>query len=603
MVFFQSMPRINKNLIKKHILTLEPIKNSKGIVDELVKNSSFALVCLFLKFVKEDYFTYGELSSFKMFFEEKRLDYINFLIKCQETKHNIQYCLSNQEDLLLKYNSIIGQLFPDYIIDSVFEHEIESNKFSTLLDREIAQLIQENKYSKFYFIKENCSENFYAVFLYNQYQKINIILYNPRIGLKKFLGNELDLFKETFDKLLKKGKNNYTSFRIKIYKEVLEEKTAPCIEAQAFYEILQNSANKFTQFINDKNYIHIANHIKDELAICESMNKVCYNAKDPTIFNIFINKKCELIHKIKNNLDVIYEKSFWIIFLIHFYSLTPELKEEKLCNLDSFLGKEKIYDFLVNFYNKKCSISHYQSKKITCLIIIHTYKKMLLFSYRIPYFLNLVSIQLNYNQIEEGKKLVRSIPKNIDKTLSNWHKINIIFNERHISKRFNGTFQSMIGFENIGRVQIPLIAKKMPTIQQLENHFLTSTNCNDLNFIKYCTEILNQNIFEYFKRLFDFSKDGFQYLYNFPFSNIFLQKSCPNLYDIALVYYIDELKTRDDQKKLLHPIFFTIAFAVELKEDSFQALNFQTGFLNTMIFSDECEKFQELLRRKMLENK
>ena len=117
-------------MIKKHILTLESIKNSKGIVDELVKNSSFALVCLFLKFVREDYFTYGELSSFKLFFEEKRLDYINFLIKCQETKLSIQHCLSSQEDKLIKYNSIIGHLFADYIIEDSNEHELERNNLS-----------------------------------------------------------------------------------------------------------------------------------------------------------------------------------------------------------------------------------------------------------------------------------------------------------------------------------------------------------------------------------------------------------------------------------------------------------------------------------------
>nr|BFD33054.1 hypothetical protein GTC16762_26720 [Pigmentibacter ruber] len=604
MVFFQSMPRINKNLIKKHILTLESIKNSKGIVDELVKNSSFALVCLFLKFVREDYFTYGELSSFKIFFEEKRLDYINFLIKCQETKHNIQQCLLHQEDNFIKYNSIIGHLFADFKIDHSLEHDHEKNKFTTIIDQDILCLNQENKYSKFYFFQENSSENFYAVFLYNQYQKINIILYNPRIGLKKFIGNELDLFKETFDKLLKKGKNNYTSYSIKIYKEVLKEQTVPSIDSQTFYKILENSAAKFTQFIADKNYINIANHIKEELTICDSIKKINYlNTKDLSIFNFFINKKCELIHKIKNNLDIIYEKSFWIIFLIHFYSLTPELKEEKLCNLDPFLGKENIYDFLVNFYNKKCSISHYQSKKIICLIIIHTYKKIMLSPNRIPYFSNLVSIQLSEKQIEEEKRRTINIPKNIEKTLTDWHKINVIFNERHISKRFNGTFQAMIGFENIGKVHIPVGAKKVPTIQQFENHFLTSTNCNDINFIKYASEILNLNIFEYFNHFFDFPTESLQYCYNLTNSNIFLQKSCPNLYDIALVYYLDEIRTSNGQKKLYNPIFFTVTFAIELKNIECRVLNFQAGFLNTMIFSEESEKFQELLRRKLLENK
>ena len=50
MVFFQSLPRINKNLLKKNILSLDAVKNSKEIMDDLVKNPSFSLVCLFLKF-------------------------------------------------------------------------------------------------------------------------------------------------------------------------------------------------------------------------------------------------------------------------------------------------------------------------------------------------------------------------------------------------------------------------------------------------------------------------------------------------------------------------------------------------------------------------
>ncbi len=600
MVFFQSLPRINKNLIKKNILSLDTFQNSKEIMDDLLKNPSFSLVCLFLKFIKEDYFTYGELSSFKNFFEEKKLEYVNFLIKCQELKNNVEEERSDLEETHSdKYNTIINTFFSTLNIQNSSQHDHEKKQFTHYLDKDIFDLTKHNSYSNFYIIQEdNSSLNFYALFIYYQYQKLNLIIYNPKIGLKKFDANEIELFKETFDKIIKKSTKKYLSYKIKIDKEKVKKQITYNVSLKDFQEIIQKTTKKFNQYMAEKNHIYLSQVIKDDIALSQFFVPIDNKGVEHEYyFNIFVLRISEYIHKLKNNLDIIYEKSFWIIFLINYYSHHSNLKEVELCALDPFLSKEKIYDFLVNFYNKKCTISSYQSKKIICLIVINTYKQLILNKQRIPYFSHLKTFEIIDENSNLARKITSLLPNNLNKTLQDWNNINVIYNERHISKRFNGTFQAIIGFGGIGKTIIQPTVKKIPTAQQFENHFITSTNCNDSTFCKYSMGLINSETFDNLSFLFN-SKNT-EYMYNQLYKYIFIQKTCPQLYDFCFVYYIDEIKKNDEIIKLQQPILFSIVFPLAVNEDKANIVNFQLGILNSSHTNLQTEEFKRNIISKV----
>lgn len=601
MVFFQSLPRINKNLLKKNILSLDAVKNSKEIMDDLVKNPSFSLVCLFLKFIKDDYFTYGELSSFKNFFDEKKLEYINFLIKCQEMKYNLNEEQEAEETQYQNYNTIINTLHSGLNIQKGFLHDHKNKPFIKYLDTEIQDLIKQNSYSNFYVIQEDSAcLNFYGVFIYFQYQKLNLIIYNPKIGIKKFDANEIDLFKETFDKIIKKSNCYYFSYKINIEKEKVKKQYTYNISLKDFQDIIQKTAKKFNQYMAEKNYIYLSQVIKDDTALSQFFISIDNKGADQeNLFNVFILRVSEFIQKLKNNLDIIYEKSFWIIFLINYYSHNHNLKEIELCSLDPFLSKEKIYDFLVNFYNKKCTISSYQSKKIICLIIINTYKQLIQNKQRIPYFSHLKTFEIIDDKCNIGKKLFSLLPCNLNKTLQDWNDINVIYNERHISKRFNGTFQAIIGFGGIGKTTIQPLVKRIPTAQQFENHFITATNCNDLTFCKYCIGFLNSETFHNLSFLFNNNNSNIEYMHNPLYKYIFIQKTCPNLYDFCFIYYIDEIKKADELIKLTQPIIFSIAFPLAVQDSKVNILNFQLGILNTSHINQQTEEFKKTISLKI----
>lgn len=598
MVCFQSLPRVNKNLIKKNILSLDGIKNSKLVVDELVKNPSFSLVCLFLKFLREDYFTYGELASFKNFFEEKKGEYTNFLLKSQEVKEQIWH--EKKGAILEKYNEAIQLLFSDLIINRKLQHNHDQENFSNYLDQDILDLKIQDDHSIFYILhdtKENLTH--YAVFIYYQFQKLNVILYNPKVGLKSFHSNEMNDFKTTFDKMLKKVDNTYISYKIKIAKETAKPQANPLLELEEFSDILLTTSNKFNRFIAEKNLSYFSANIREEVTLSQAIVNIdCKHLSQKYLFNIFTLRLSEFIQKLKNNLGIIHEKSFWTIFLINFYSSNQTLKETTIGSLDPLLGKEKIYDFLVTFFNKKCEIPSYQSKKIICLIIINTYKQIIYYKYRIPYFSNITTLELPAKAIEFGRKLITEVPLNSLETTRTWNNINVIYNERYISKRFNGTFQPVIGISSIGKAEFSQIVKKLPTLQQLESHFVAATQCNDLLFSKFCLGLLNEAVFERLSPFFNTNNLGLQYKYDLAQSYILIQKICPQIYDFSFIFYIHEILSNNERKSLAHPILFSLMFPLTTKDDSVQIQNFYAGFLDTMHVNEYSEQFKQLILSK-----
>jgi hypothetical protein len=84
MVIINKIKNINfyeNNTIKNKILNKE--------IEELNNNPSFALVTLFFKYIKEDFYNFGSLSIFKSYFEENSNEYLNYLLNLQEIKNTM----------------------------------------------------------------------------------------------------------------------------------------------------------------------------------------------------------------------------------------------------------------------------------------------------------------------------------------------------------------------------------------------------------------------------------------------------------------------------------------------------------------------------------
>ena len=415
MVFSQSLPRISKNVIKKNRVHLNLIKNSKPLLDELLINPSFSLVSLFLKFIQDDYYKYGDLCIFKSYFEEKIHDCLEYLLKAQQLKTNNQLdkLKENQseskESILNKYLQSYAESITYFLhekkttLDAVQFHEQYKNPFLDLIEKDVAKLTIEKNYSNFYFIQEISEhQNTYGIFMYFRFDKIHLVLYNPKIGIKIFNHNEIIFFKEYFNKLIKKYNKNYASFKLKIRCEKNAVQIKNTIDEISFQSIIKKSAIKFINNMNLRKNGQLLDALKEDWLYCHSILK---NDKkwSKEIFSEFFAKYAELIQKLKQNFDFLTEKNFWIFFLIEYYSTNTELNKIQLNSLDPFLGKETIFDFLNHFHNKRLVISQIQAKKIICLIIIETYKKISFFNFRIPFFpkitpISLGAVQHNFKQ-------------------------------------------------------------------------------------------------------------------------------------------------------------------------------------------------------------
>ena len=172
-----------------------------------------------------------------------------------------------------------------------------------------------------------------------------------------------------------------------------------------------------------------------------------------------------------------------------------------------------------------------------------------------------------------------------------------MYNERFISKLFNGTYHSLVGFGSIGKLKIAKTDLENPTYNQLENHFLTATNCQDTKLAKFCLGVLNkQNIFK-IEDIFNLSlKENYFKLLDKEKKYIFIQKISPNIYDFMILYFIDEIREKSEKTTLTNPINLAYVFTLEIKENSFVTKNFNIGFFN----KTEKDKNIEFIKDKMI---
>ena len=339
--------------------------------------------------------------------------------------------------------------------------------------------------------------------------------------------------------------------------------------------------------------------------MCRNQNilKNSYTASPSITANIFFIKYSELIQKIKRNYESINEKSFWISFLINYLSCNDEFANCYLNMLDPQLepqiGKVKIFDFISNYFNKKVPGCKIQHKKLLYLIIIEVYKHISVCDFRTPFYGNIIQFTLNKNHFDLAKSFFESFDFDFKQTLKDWNKQNFIYNERYISKRSNGTYQPLIGFSFIGKLEIAPLNIENPTESQLEHHFLSATECYDQKLTEFCLGTCNQShilgIGQILKSYFSFDPNSYEIEFNNHY--IFVHKICPNIYDFMVVFYIDKVIENMETKKLKNPIYLSYVFTLQIKKEKYFIKNFNIGYLNKTV----SDKYSYEIKEKILE--
>ena len=701
MVFSQTVPTIKLITSKSNDFNLIPLQDSKSQLNEFINNQSFSLVTLFLKFIKEDYFTYGDLSIFKSYFEDNCQSYMPYLLNLQEIKSSIidngyisnhlvnnikksadkleemkkqrineeskeyisnqkeynsyqkqiysyvpdlknnlsQYDnlgqikdLSNLDKFQSKYENLINNFFnlkknedelegfdkvssylmrynnaiyasikdTNIILETTYCHTQNQFKFLDDLDFDIPKIAIHKNFSYYYYIQEvSGDKNTYGIFIYFRFEKIHLVFYNPQTGLKEFSYNELPKFKDIFSRLIKKYGKNYCSFRLKLQTKNKKIDLKSTINQAGLISILNLSAKNYMDHIYNKKRKFMNSIQKDDLNFCDGILKNSnLNNASSVISNIFFIKFSELIQKLKRNYDIINEKSFWMFFLINYLSRNDDLAECELNSLEPYLGKEKLFDFILNYFNKKTIIPAVQSKKVLCLIIIEVYKHISVCDFRIPFYGNIIPFSLNKKHATVAKLFFESFDFDFKTTLIDWNRENIIYNERYISKRFNGTYQPLIGFSSIGKLEVTPLNKECPTINQLEHHFLSSTECSDQKLTNFCLGVCNQtHILGLGHVLKPHFSDPNSYFVEFNNHYIFIHKICPKIYDFMVVFYIDKVIENMETKKLNNPIYLSYVFTLEIKNDQYIIKNFNIGYLNKTV----SDKYSFEIKAKILE--
>ncbi len=643
MVLFQNVPTVKSSVISKSQFKESPSQNSNTQLNEFINNKSFSKVTLFLKFIQEDYFTYGNLSIFKSYFEKNCNDHIwknNRLGQAPEQKNN-SYQYSNLEQIkeqsnldkfqfnyekiihnffgeetqtkyseelnrvswyLMKYNHAISALIkePNIVLETAYCHTQTQFNFLNELDFDIQKLTIHKNFSYYYYIQEvSGNNNTYGIFVYFRFEKFHLVFYNPHSELNEFSSDEYPIFKETFNSIIHKYGKNYCSFRLKLQSV---NKTIP-INEESLISILNLSANNFTDYLQNKKTKYLKSLQKEEVNFCQNILKNSNATSSSAIANIFFIKYSEIIQKIKRNYETINEKSFWIFFLINYLSCNDEFANFNLNKLDPKLepkmGKVKIFDFILNYFNKKITSSHIKHKKNLCLVIIEVYKHISVCDFRTPFYGNILQFSINKNHFDVAKLFFESFDFDLKQTVKNWNIQNLIYNEKYISKRFNGTYLSLIGFSFIGKLEIAPLNIENPTERQLEHHFLTATGCYDQKLTEFCLGTCNQThilgLGQILKSYFSF--DPLSYEIEFDNHYIFVHKICPNVYDFMVVFYIDKIIENEETKNLKNPIYFSYVFTLQIKNEKHFIKNFNIGYLNKTV----SDKYSYEIKEKIIE--
>ncbi|APJ03025.1 hypothetical protein [Silvanigrella aquatica] len=608
MVFFQNLSNIKQRHFKNP--QAAELRSTQGKPKEPQEQSipiSLSLVKLFYQFIKENCFPYGNIEIFKGYFEECSVKYQESLANNPlDTSHiNLSdFILNSVENHSFKNREKIEEreiLEKSYEIDSKHNGKMD---FLNDLDIDFQKISLFKSFSYFYIIQDNSeSKNTYGIYIYSRFGKTSLIFYNPLTKIEEFKENDIDRFKEDFKTIIQDYEDKFFTNRTKL--EHGKNKSKNNIEKEDLLAIIYNSSKKYMEYIQNKKYRIIPIIIKEEYLFCKEIVDKIESRFETVVINSFFANFSKVIQKMRKTSDVFEEKSFWIFFLMHYLTYNDSLAQLKLSELNSFLEQDKnlnryhIFDFVISYFNKKFHSPRIPSKNTICLILIEVYKQIASSKYRIPFYNEINPFQLNMKQNEIVKIFFNNFQHDDILTIVEWNSQNIVYNERFISKRFNGTYIPLIGLSFIGKTQIPPLVPENPTKNQLENHFLSATDSFDTNFRKFCLSFCNhKNVFSLGNYIqLEFNKMGSFIIDLKENKYIFIHKICPNVYDFMVVFNIQEIYENFKTKKLKNPIQLGYVFTLVIKNDEFFIKNFNIGYLNKTI----NDRFSEQMKLKIIE--
>lgn len=464
-----------------------------------------------------------------------------------------------------------------------FQHEIP---FLTSFEEDLRYFAQEKKGCYFYLLQEvNNLKLSYGIFVFYRFAKLHICFYNPSQGVSEFSSLEFPKFKFLLEKILKNYGNNYCSFRIFLPNKIQENyKQREEINSATLFTIIKQSAYSYKESLQEINSFFSSYEQKETLKFCNSvLNQLANQEGVIAVVTEFFAKFSEFIFKIKASQVCIQNKSFFTFFLINYLTRFPDLAKQQLNFLEFGLGKDKISDYTLNFFNNKNSFKSPLIQKTMSAIFIETYKNICKVSHRIPYPKYFLPVQILQTQSILLQKLFESFDMDYKTTTTDWNRQAVIYNEKYISGRADGKFVSNYTIESIGKNPIP--SQKIPTKEELEIHFLQATNCQDSKLMQFCLGVCNQTHFFGLGHLivayFNIKHDA---MIGLSKKYIFIQKMAKYCYDFLVLFYIDEYDhigiETEKIKKLKDPIYFTYVFTLDTENPKLKVRNIRVGFLN-----------------------
>ncbi|MBX9838787.1 MAG: hypothetical protein K2X69_10810, partial [Silvanigrellaceae bacterium] len=446
-------------------------------------------------------------------------------------------------------------------------------------------------------------KNTYGLFIYSNMNKIQFAFYDPKIGIKEFNYNEYSKFKNQFSKLISNYGKNYTSFRLKIDSSTKKITPKNIMNLEGLLTLLSQSSNNYIDYINNSKCFILIGSKKEDYNFCKSiLASQKTDLSHESIGNEFFIKYTNYIHKVRKNPNDLQEKSFWIFYLINYLAYNTELARAELNTLEPFLGKEKIFDIVIDYFNQKNNSLKWNTKKVISLILIEVYKNMSTYDFRIPFYYDTKQFKLNHTQNKIGKFLLESFDLDPKTTITDWNRQGFVYNDRFISKRFDGTYETFIGYNDINKDMSLKEYQNNVSNEILEKHFLKSTENKDIKFAKLCLGVCNQtHVFGIGNLLTAYFNEKYSEIINFKYKYIFIKKICENIYDFMILYYIEDitLPKKEITQKFKSPIYFNYTFSIEIKDQDYIAKNFNMGFLNKTLENNSSNNFKQKILAAM----
>ena len=489
---------------------------------------------------------------------------------------------------LLRFtHSLYGSLQDqNIVIQTSYCHFQKEFSFYNELEKDLRQYNSDKKGCYFYFIHEvnNLKLN-YGLFVYYKFKKMQICFYHPNQGITELSYTELPKFKTILEKIFKKNGDNYCSFRI--FLPLKDKNTLIGKEeliSATLFTVVKQSAYSYKEFIQTQKSFFLSSEQKCILNYC---NEILTQSADEDgiifVVTLFYSKFSDFIFKIKSSNLQVQNKSFFIFFLINYLTRFNNLANKQLNTLEIGLGTDKLSDYVLDFFNSKNERKDSLSQKTITTIFLEVYRNVCKVDHRIPFSKYFQNIKLSTKQSELFLKLFESFDIDTKTTLTDWNRQAVIYNERYLSGRADGKYIQNYTIDCIGKTPTP--STKVPTIEELKNHFANSTQCQDTKFIEFCLGVCNQtHFFGLGHLLVAHFNINHNILIGLSKKYIYIQKIAKNNYDFMILFYIDQYERigveTSKLNRLKDPIYFSYVFMLDTEAPQLIAKNIRVGFLS-----------------------